>query len=86
MNENRNDIEETTDSQPEREALRAVMQILGRRRSKRKTEAVRRNGQKGGRPRGIPVSAETRAKISTTKRQKRLATHPATEEDTPGTQ
>ena len=85
MNENRNDMQEAPDSQPEAEALRAVMRMLGRKRSKRKTEAVRRNGQKGGRPRGIPVSAETRAKISATKRQKRLAASSATEANTLGT-
>ena len=41
-----------------RALLRAVMTSLGQRTSKKKTEAARRNGALGGRPRKQPVTSE----------------------------
>ena len=52
------------------ELLRRVFSLLGRRRSARKTQAARENGRLGGRPLGTVLSAETKAKISATKRRK----------------
>jgi hypothetical protein len=54
----------------EAELLSQAFRILGRKRSVRKTEAARQNAKKGGRPRGMRVSEETKAKISASKRIK----------------
>ena len=44
--------------------IRTAMALLGKRTSERKTVAVRLNGKRGGRPKGMVVSAETKAKIA----------------------
>jgi hypothetical protein len=56
----------TTDADLRREAAR----LLGRVRSAAKTAAARRNAKRGGRPRGMRLSEETRRKISETKRRR----------------
>lgn len=53
--------------------LRHAFSLLGRRRSPRKAQAARENARKGGRPRGMVVSEETKARISATKQRKRQA-------------
>jgi hypothetical protein len=65
----------------ETELLRRAFSLLGRRRSARKTRAARENARLGGRPLGTVLSAETKAKISATKRQKRIP--PPDAADTP---
>jgi DNA invertase Pin-like site-specific DNA recombinase len=45
--------------------------LLGQIRTVAKADAARSNGKKGGRPKGIPQSEETKRKISETKRSAR---------------
>ena len=63
------------------ELLSRAFRLLGSRRSARKTQAARENARRGGRPKGMVVSAETRARSSATKRRKH-----ASSTETPSTQ
>lgn len=44
------------------------MSLMGKRRSEAKTTAVRANGKLGGKPKGTPMSEETKAKIAAANR------------------
>ena len=50
------------------DARREAARLMGRASTETKAQAARENGKRGGRPRGMVVSEETRRKISETKR------------------
>lgn len=50
------------------DARKEAARLLGQSRSEAKIRAARENGRKGGRPKGIPVSEETRKKMSESKK------------------
>ena len=50
------------------EALREAARLMGQVSTQAKAAAARENGKRGGRPKGIPMSAEARRKISEAKR------------------
>ena len=52
------------------EARQEAARIMGGVTSEAKTRAARENGKRGGRPKGIPASAETRRKLSEAKRKR----------------
>ena len=49
-------------------ALREAARLMGQVSTEAKAAAARENGKRGGRPKGIPMSAEARRKISEAKR------------------
>lgn len=51
------------------DALREAARLMGQVTTQAKAAAARENGKLGGRPKGIPMSAEARRKISEAKRQ-----------------
>lgn len=51
-------------------ARREAARLLGKATSPAKTAAARANARKGGRPKGIRLSTETKQKISEAKRRK----------------
>jgi len=53
------------------EARREAAKTMGSASTEAKTRAARENAKKGGRPKGMNVSEETRRKISETKRKKK---------------
>lgn len=52
------------------DARREAARELGSATSDAKSQAARENGKRGGRPKGIAMSAETKLRISETKRRK----------------
>lgn len=50
------------------EARSQAARLLGRSKTEAKARAARENGRKGGRPKGIPVSEETRRKMGDSKK------------------
>ena len=50
------------------DALREAARLMGQVSTEAKAAAARENGKRGGRPKGIPMSAEARRKISEAKR------------------
>ena len=63
------------------EARRQAAQVMGQARTKRKREAARENGKKGGRPRGTgkPLNDETKAKQREAQRLRRARERKARE-------
>lgn len=55
-------------SEQEQALVRQAMSIVGRRKTERKAQASAENGKKGGRPKGTPMSQETKARIAATRR------------------
>ena len=51
------------------DARQEAARLMGQARTDAKTAAARENGKKGGRPKGIPASAETKRKISESRRR-----------------
>jgi DNA invertase Pin-like site-specific DNA recombinase len=50
------------------DALREAARLMGQVSTQAKAAAARENGKRGGRPKGIPMSAETRRKIGEARR------------------
>ncbi len=50
------------------DALHEAARLMGQVSTEAKAAAARENGKRGGRPKGIPMSAEARRKISESKR------------------
>ena len=50
------------------DALHEAARLMGQVSTPAKAAAARENGKRGGRPKGIPMSAEARRKISETRR------------------
>ncbi len=55
------------------DARREAARLMGQASTEAKVLAARENGKRGGRPKGMVVSAETRRKISETKRSRNMA-------------
>ncbi len=53
-------------------ALREAARLMGQVRTHAKAVAARENGKRGGRPKGIPMTAEARRKISEALRQRSI--------------
>ncbi len=58
------------------DARREAARLMGQASTEVKAQAARENGKRGGRPRGMVVSEETRRKISETKRLRAAAAPP----------
>lgn len=54
------------------EKRRSAARLMGQANTEAKAQAARENGKRGGRPKGMVVSEETRRKISEAKRQRRM--------------
>ncbi len=57
-------------------ARREAARLMGQVRTDAKATAARENGKRGGRPKGIPMSDETRRKISEAKRARAVGQVP----------
>ena len=55
------------------DARREAARLMGQVSTEAKTQAARDNGKRGGRPKGMVVSEETRRRISETKRLRAAA-------------
>ena len=51
------------------DARREAARLMGKATTEQKATAARANGRKGGRPKGIPASEETKRKISEARRR-----------------
>ena len=60
-------------SRGDMDALREAARLMSQVSTEAKAAAARENGKRGGRPKGIPMSAEARRKISETMRQRAAA-------------
>ena len=52
------------------DARREAARLMGQASTEQKAAAARTNGRKGGRPKGIPASEETKRKISEARRRR----------------